>query len=82
MSEPSIDDLLVSEFRTALENLGGRPDDDLRSVWQTIRAIMCWHPPVELKAIIGSYGDTLSEEEVLHLLKDWNATGKVIHERQ
>lgn len=36
----------------------------------------------ELLSIIGSYGDTLSDEEVLQLLRDWNATGKVMHKRQ
>ncbi len=38
--------------------------------------------PPDLLSIIGSYGDTLSDEEVLQLLRDWNATGKVIHTPQ
>jgi hypothetical protein len=37
---------------------------------------------LDLLALKGSLGDTLSDEEVLQLLKDWNETGKVIHERQ
>lgn len=36
----------------------------------------------ELLAIKGSYGDTLSDPEVLRYLEDYNKTGKVIHERQ
>lgn len=36
----------------------------------------------ELLSIIGSYGDTLDDSEVLRLLKEWNETGKVIHEIQ
>jgi len=38
--------------------------------------------PVELLSIIGSYGDSLSDEEILRLLKAYNETGKVLHERQ
>lgn len=34
----------------------------------------------ELLSIIGSYGDTLTDEEVLRLLRAWNETGKVVHE--
>ncbi len=82
MNDSTTNDLLVSELHAALKSLGGTQTNDLRTVWQTIRAIQCWHPPVELLSIIGSYGDTLSDDEVLRLLKDWNETGKVIHERQ
>jgi hypothetical protein len=38
--------------------------------------------PVELRSIVGSYGDTLDDKEVLELMKSYNATGKVLHERQ
>jgi hypothetical protein len=38
--------------------------------------------PPDLLSVIGSYGDTLDDSEVLQLLKDYNATGKVMHERQ
>jgi hypothetical protein len=36
----------------------------------------------ELLSIIGSYGDTLDDKEVLQLLKDWNETGKILNEIQ
>jgi hypothetical protein len=36
----------------------------------------------ELLSIIGSYGDTLDDKEVLQLLKDWNETGKILHQSQ
>lgn len=41
------------------------------------------HAPndIDLLSLKGSLGDTLSPEEVLRYLKDWNATGRVIHER-
>lgn len=38
--------------------------------------------PPDLLAIVGSYGDTLSDDEVLRLLREYNRTGKVLHERQ
>ena len=36
----------------------------------------------DLLAIIGSYGDTLSDEEILRLLREYNATGKVLRRPQ
>jgi hypothetical protein len=38
--------------------------------------------PPGLLSIVGSYGDTLSDEEILSLLRAYNETGKVLHERQ
>jgi hypothetical protein len=32
--------------------------------------------PPRLLAVIGSWGDTLSDEAVLALLKEWNETGQ------
>lgn len=37
---------------------------------------------VDLLAVVGSYGDTLDDAEVLELLTDYNKTGKVLHARQ
>jgi hypothetical protein len=31
---------------------------------------------------VSSYGDTLDDSEILELLKSYNETGKVLHERQ
>ena len=36
----------------------------------------------ELLAIIGSWRDTLPDAEVLALLREWNATGRVMHRPQ
>jgi hypothetical protein len=36
----------------------------------------------ELLSIIGSYGDTLDDKEILELLRVYNETGKVLNERQ
>lgn len=32
----------------------------------------------DLLSIIGSYGDTLSDQEVLDLLREWNRTGRAL----
>jgi len=37
---------------------------------------------VELLAIIGSWCDTLTDGEVLALLQEYNATGRVLHRPQ
>lgn len=37
---------------------------------------------VELLSVVGSYGDTLDDGEVLELLTDYNRTGKVLHRQQ
>ena len=34
------------------------------------------------RTIIGSYGDTIEDEEILALLRKWNATGKALHRAQ
>jgi hypothetical protein len=82
MSEPSVDDLIVSELHTAYKNLGGTRTDHMRTAWQSIDAVMCWNPPVDLRYILGSYKDTLDDSEILNLLREWNRTGKVIHQPQ
>jgi hypothetical protein len=32
--------------------------------------------------IVGSWGDTLGDEEILALLREYNATGRVLHQPQ
>lgn len=36
----------------------------------------------DLLSILGSYRDTLDDAEILSLLRDWNATGKIFHTQQ
>lgn len=36
----------------------------------------------ELLCIVGSWGDTLDDGEVLELLKAWNESGKILHTSQ
>ena len=37
---------------------------------------------VELLSIVGSWRDTLGDEEIVSLLRDYNATGKALHRPQ
>lgn len=41
------------------------------------RALERLDAPPELLAIVGSIGDTLTEDEALRLLQEWNETGDV-----
>lgn len=36
----------------------------------------------ELLSIVGSYGDTLDDSEVLEILTDYNQTGRALHTQQ
>jgi hypothetical protein len=36
----------------------------------------------DLLSIIGSYGDTLDDDDILGLLKSYNETGVVLHQQQ
>lgn len=35
----------------------------------------------DLLSVLGSYGDTLDDADVLALLRDYNTTGKTLHQR-
>jgi hypothetical protein len=35
----------------------------------------------EFLSILGSYGDTLDDDDILSLLRDYNLSGKSLHER-
>lgn len=47
---------------------------------EIVKAVRALGGSVELQSIIGSYGDTLDDAEVLQLLEDYNA-GKLAIER-
>lgn len=46
---------------------------------QIYRALEILGAESDLLSIIGSYGDTLSDDEILDMLKDWNVGRPVIH---
>jgi hypothetical protein len=49
---------------------------------QLYKAFERFEADKDLLSIIGSYGDTLDDAEVLKMLQEWNRGEKVIHERQ
>jgi hypothetical protein len=50
-------------------------------ICELCRAIERFEVPPDLLSIIGSWGDTLDDSEILELLKGWNETGKVLHSK-
>jgi hypothetical protein len=78
---------IAGELRKALQRLDADPtwletSDGSLDCDYMLGLFTCLDAPPELLSIIGSYGDTLDDKEVLQLLKDWNETGKVLNERQ
>lgn len=46
------------------------------------KALQRYDADEELLAIIGSWRDTLEDHEILQLLREFNATGRVLHTPQ
>jgi hypothetical protein len=71
--EPAANLKIIHELRQALEYLGAdRSLADIGPVdlYKKLEALGAGR---EILTIVGSWGDTLDDEEVLVLLKDWNA---------
>jgi hypothetical protein len=64
-------DLIIAEIHQAINKLGGSAEpatpDEAR------RALRRLGADVDLRSIVDSWGDTLPDEEILHLLRNWNA---------
>jgi hypothetical protein len=71
--ESSTNEKIIRELQKALKYLGADPaladigPVDLYKKLETLGADR------DLLAVVGSWGDTLDDEEVLDLLKGWNA---------
>jgi hypothetical protein len=62
---------IVRELQKTLAYLGADPAlADRPGMYQKLEALGADR---ELLAVVGSWGDTLDDEEVLVLLKEWNA---------
>jgi hypothetical protein len=46
------------------------------------KALERLNAPPDLLSIVGSYGDTLDDSEILELLKAYNETGEILNDRQ
>jgi hypothetical protein len=70
---------IVRELQQALDYLGtdrALADIGAGDLYQKLEAL---EADRELLAIVGSWGDTLEDEEVLELLKHWNAAEGKAH---
>jgi hypothetical protein len=61
-----------------------KPDDDVRAqianeIYTTLEQLSA---DPELLAVVGSWRDTLNDEEILKHLRSFNTTGKVLHRPQ
>ena len=64
-------DLIIAEIRQAINKLGGSAEpatpDEARLALRRLGA------DVDLRSIVDSWGDTLPDEQILYLLRNWNA---------
>ena len=74
--DPTVRADIVSEFGRALEKLGAHPDlaskarnYDTEELLTVIRNL---GGKSDILGLVGSYGDTLDDEDVLHALRVWN----------
>jgi hypothetical protein len=68
---------IIRELQQALDYLGADPAlADKRDLYQKLEALGADR---ELLAVFGSWGDTLDDEGVLVLLKEWNAAEGKAH---
>jgi hypothetical protein len=69
--EQAYTDHIIAEIRRAIEKLGGlarpaTPDEAQRAV-RDVGA------DIDLRSIVDSWQDTLDDDEILELLRNWNA---------
>jgi hypothetical protein len=64
-------DLIIAEIHQAINKLGGsaQPATPDEARW----ALRRLGADVDLRSIVDSWGDTLPDEQILHLLRNWNA---------
>ena len=74
--DPTVRAAIVNEFGRALEKLGAHPDlvskarnYDTEELLTVIRNL---GGKSDILGIVGSYGDTLEDDDVLHALRVWN----------
>ena len=73
---------ILNEIATAIRKLGGGPDMvDLTDTRQVNRVLELLGADIYLLATIGSWRDTLPDEEIVSDLRDWNAGRNLAFER-
>ena len=64
---------IISELQRALDYLGADPALAHSGPVDLYKNLEVLGADRELLAVVGSWGDTLDDDEVLVLLKEWNA---------
>jgi hypothetical protein len=64
-------DLIIAEIHQAINKLGGSAQPATPDEAQ--RALRRLGADVDLRSIVDSWGATLPDEQILHLLRNWNA---------
>ena len=64
-------DVIIAEIHHAINKLGGLARPATPNEAQ--RALPGLAADVDLRSIVDSWGDTLPDEQILHLLRNWNA---------
>jgi hypothetical protein len=66
------------EIAQAIKTLGGDPRTvNLADSWQVTRVLEFLGADIYLLTTVGSWGDTLTDEQVLKELRDWNGGGSL-----
>lgn len=72
---PDLTPEITAQIRLVLERFGVHtPDLDLTDTARVVRLLEACGADIYLRATIGSWKDTLTDEEVLQDLKDWLRT--------
>ena len=73
---PNITDEITAEIAKAIEKLGGNPETlNLTDTWAVNRTLEFLGADIYLLCAVGSWKNTMSDEEVLADLKTWHQSG-------
>jgi hypothetical protein len=64
-------DLIIAEIHDAISNLGGSARPETPD--ETQRAIRDLGADIDLRSIVDSWQETLDDDQILDLLRNWNA---------
>jgi hypothetical protein len=75
--EGRLTEAITQEIAKAIRKLGGDPAGvNLRDSWQVNRVLEFLGADIYLLTTVGSWRDTLTDEQVLAELRTWNAGGR------
>ena len=73
MADAQLTEAITQEIAKAITKLGGDPEGvNLSDSWQVNRVLEFLGADTHLLTTIGSWGDTITDEQVLAELRSWN----------